>query len=406
MEEEKKKEIITNEEPVVEALNETPAIESLDETPVIEKLDDTGVMPAVVEKVEEPAPEVVAAEPAPAPAPAPEPAVESIAEPEPAPAVESIAEPAPEVVAAEPAPAPAPEPTPVEPEPTPAPAPEVKPEPVKEEPKKAKEPKSTKDKILLVVIVLGLIAIVGLGLNMILNGNKENELPDDNGNGSEQKPDEKPTITISEEKMLDIYENTFRAENGKVIIYDDVDGIGQLYNKTYAGLFGNSEVDFQSKFTDNGKKLELTHQLGNFPLNGEHDVEKHKQIYESIFGGKTFEASEYKVDELFDCKAAEGKYTCSGVITGGLATPNLTLVKYVGGVQDENKLVLTVYAVKGNTETKVWTSKGKEVEGLKGLAQDDFFGETYDSVLTDCKYNLIYQIDDEGTKLVSVKPVA
>jgi len=393
MEEEKKEEVITNEEPVVETLSETPAVESLDDTPVVEKLDDTGVMPAVEAAPEPEAPAPVVEPAAPAPEAAPEaPAVESIAEPAPAEA------PAPVVEPAAPAEAPAPEPTP-------APAPEVKPEPVKEEPKKEKEPKSTKDKILLVVIIVGLIAIVGLGANMILNGNKENELPNDEGSGSEQEPETKPTVNISEEKMLDIYENTFKQIDGNVIIYDDADGTGTLYNKTYAELFTDSEVDFQSKFADTAKKMELTHQIGNYPLNGDHDVEQHKQIYESIFGGKTFEAVEYKVDELFDCKATEGKYTCSGVITGGLATPKLTLVKYVDGVQDENKLLLTVYAVKTNTETKEWTSKGKAVEGLKGLDQSAFFGETYDSVLTGCKYNLVYDIDAEGTKLVSVKPV-
>ena len=381
MEEEKKEEVVTSEEAVatptetIEPVVETPAIESLDDTPVIEKLGDTDVIPVVKEEepVVEPTPVVET--------PAPEPVVESMTEP--APVVET------------PAPAPAPEPVPeVKPEPVP--------EPVKEEPKK--EPKSTKDKILIVVIIVGLLAIVGLGANMILNGNKDNDLPDaDNGNGGEVQPVDN-TVTVSEEKMLEIFNTTFKEENGKVTIYDEADGLGVLYNSTYASLFGNAEVDFQSKFTDNAKKLELTHQLGGFELTGDHTVEAHKAIYETLFGGNSFTAAEYKVDGLFECKPAEDKITCTGTTTGGLASPKVTLVKYIDGVQDGKKLTLNVYAVKGDLEKKEWTSHGNAVEGLKGLGSDDFFGESYDSVLTGCKYTLTYDIDDTGFKLVSVKP--
>ena len=381
-----------------------------------------------------PAPEAPVAEtPAPAPEPAPveeKPEIEML-EPiekldDDPPAVETLDEPAPaapEVVVIEekkeeaPAPAPAePAPAPVAetpaPQPEPAPAPEPVKEEVKEEPKaeekKEKPKKSKKEMIPIIIIVVGLIVIVVLAINMFT---KKEEPSGGSSSGSEetnptpQTPETK-YIKLSDDEMAELFNNTFNAREKEYAEFFKDGDTFKVFNSKFASLFTTSKVEFAGLFTDANQKYEAAHAASGFTATGSFKVDQLKKTYESLFGGATFVAGDYKIDDIVECKADINDIICNTtVVTGGTATPRQVFVKYSEGEQVDDIITLTVYAVE-TEDGQSYTSKGVEITELKGLDVDSALSEANLTVLGRTKYKVVFKADEVGTTLQYVEPIA
>ena len=384
----------------VETLAPAPEKEEIEMLEPIEKLDDD---PPAVETLDEPEP---------APAAEPEVVVEEKKEEAPAPAPEPEATP-------EPAPAPVVEATPApEPAPAPVPAPEPAKEEVKEEPKaevKKEKPKKDKKEIIpIVIIVVGLIVMVILGINMFTKkeepsgGNSSNN----NNNGSEQtnptpEPTREPTYKkFTEYEMAELFNNTFNAREKDYAEFFKDGETFVLFNSKFSSLFTTTKVDFASLFENDNQKYEAAHSAAGFNAVGTFKVEDLRKSYESLFGGNSFKPADYKIDETIECKIESDNIICnSTVVTGGTANANKVYVKYSSGEQTDDIVTLTVYAI-ATEDGQIYTSKGVEVTELKGLEPASALSEDNLTALAKTKYKVTYKVDETGTTLQSVEPLA
>ena len=366
-------------------VEEKPEIEMLEP---IEKLDDD---PPAIESLDEPAPaapEVVV--------------IEEKKEETPAPAQEA---PAPAPVAE----TPAPEPAPAEP----APAPEPVKEEVKEEPKaeekKEKPKKDKKEMIPIIIIVVGLIVIVVLAINMFTK--KEEPSGGGSSSGTEettptpQTPETK-SIKLSDDEMAELFNNTFNAREKEYAEFFKDGDTFKVFNSKFASLFTTSKVEFAGLFTDANQKYEAAHAASGFNSVGSFKVDELKKTYESLFGGTTFVAGDYKIDDIVECKADMNDIICNAtVVTGGTATPRQLFVKYSEGEQVDDIITLTVYALE-TEDGEAYTSKGVEITELKGLDVASALSEANLNVLARTKYKVVFKADEVGTTLQYVEPIA
>ncbi len=303
--------------------------------------------------------------------------------------------------APETAPAPVVEPTT---EPQPEPVVETPPpvsEPIVEEPKKAK-----KSPLPIIIILVALIALVVVGV-MMLTKKDDTKEPENKPEENEPAPEPaKPKRELSEEQMKELYNSILHEENGVVQLYTEPDGINVLYNRTFSNLFKDEKVELSTLVTKENDKKTLAHYAaGNGPL-GTFKLEGIKNSYERLFGGNSFNPADYIIDGFFTCKINNEDVVCTQPgPTGGIATPNILLIKYVSAKQDVNTVTITLYGVRSNMfELTYQNPKGEKISELTGFSKETLFDEANANLLEDCKYNMVFEIDEVGSKLLYVEP--
>ena len=264
-----------------------------------------------------------------------------------------------------------------------------------------KEKRNLQKTIGLILIIIGII-LISISIFMTTSKNKNN-----NKNDNNIKEDKSNDIKkLSDVDIQELFSKTFMlGDNEYATIYSDENIDNQLYHSKYSMLFKDERVNFGSLFENDNDKLEISHILSGLGSNGTFRVDILKETYEKLFGGDSFKPKDYTVNNSMNCKIENESVICDELDSKKAGSCNAYYVKYVDGKQNDYEVFVEAYVLKSTSDCQSYQVNETTIEKFNGLKPNEIFTNKYSDELQQTKYNIVYQIDEKGSKILYVEPI-